>query len=157
MTPPWLPGEGIYTSQLIYHCLINLSVGRNPPFQRALQQYLKELDEKAKAKDFFAQFCGQHAPARPEDVNRALKGKVDERWLKPSTTAEILQTLAKIQMNYDGVVNSLSTAPPISVFVEISDPLNYFLVAFDPTPISNAVWACVGALAKVSTSQTRYD
>lgn len=83
---------------------------RKPPFQRALEQYLQGLDEKEKAKDFFAHFRDQDNSIDPSSVNRIIQDKVDERWLRSSTTGQVLQTLASIQMNYDGVVNSLSNS-----------------------------------------------
>ncbi|EKM58423.1 uncharacterized protein PHACADRAFT_207247 [Phanerochaete carnosa HHB-10118-sp] len=97
--------------------------------QNALQQYLKDLDEKSKAKDFFTQFYDESKPLKPSEINRILQASVDERWTKPSTTRGVLSAVAVAQKELDGVANALT-------------PL-------DPTPASSIVWSCIGALAAV--------
>ncbi|KAH9910657.1 uncharacterized protein B0H18DRAFT_1176611 [Fomitopsis serialis] len=103
---------------------------QQPLFQRALKQYINGLDEKAKTEDFFAQYFShpKDKPPDPDAINCDIQDKIGKHWSKSSTIGLILQTLANIQTNYDGVVNTLTS--------------------LDPTNISVAVWACVGVLAK---------
>lgn len=56
-------------------------------------------------------------------------------------------------MNYDGVANSLSIITRLELVARRTHSLSS-LASFDPTPISGAVWACVGVLAKVSGGYT---
>ena len=86
-----------------------------PPLQRALQQYLQDLDEKAAEKDFFFN-CYDHILQNPlgisssdaTQINRILQGRVSKNMKSSSTTGKIMQRLAKLQQQYDGLVNSLS-------------------------------------------------
>ncbi|KAH9838292.1 uncharacterized protein C8Q71DRAFT_750327 [Rhodofomes roseus] len=111
------------------------TITKQHPFQRAFEAYLKGLDEKAKAKDFFARYCSEDKLQDPQSVNRDMKEKVDERRSKSSATGKILQTLAGTQKTFDGVVNALTS--------------------LDPTNVSGAVWACVSVLAKTVDSYVK--
>lgn len=86
-----------------------------PPLQRALQQYLQDLDEKAAGKDFFFN-CYDQIRQNPSgidssdaaQINRILQGKVAKDMKSSSSTGRVMQRLAKLQQQYDGFVNSLS-------------------------------------------------
>ena len=98
-----MPARRVHSNTFLF-----LLSSRQPLFQRAFEKYIQSLDAKAKAKDFFVQYCDPAKPLDPDEINKMLQASVGERWLKPSTTRKVLRTLAAIQKEYDSVVNAIS-------------------------------------------------